>query len=341
MKHTLPLMLVLCSMTTLGLAQMPIVETFNYEATTIEGQGSNANGWAGAWTINGSTENLKLVDGLNYTGLTTEGKSLAITAVDGAGTEAVRKLESALLDDGSTYWLSFLFEVENPTAEANSWQGFSLDVNGVGEQFYMGKLWGQNFMGINNPNPYLNAPSTYEYSSGLAWYVVKIKTSGSTEADTAYMWINPATDIEPAESAANVNAATFLNNGFDQIRLHLGQTAGIILKVDEVRIGTTWGHVTTEPVSGIEIINNNIQNVKVFPNPATNYTTIQYNIQGTENVILEVYNILGLKVATLVDNKAQSGTQTLEWQIDNLCKASYFYKLKAGNSISVGKIINK
>ncbi len=84
-----------------------------------------------------------------------------------------------------------------------------------------------------------------------------------------------------------------------------------------------------------------------FPNPFNPVTKIDYSIpvqtKGYIPVKLEVYDILGRKVATLVDEKQSAGNYEIEFpqlsQKLNLSSGVYIYTLSAGNFTSSKKML--
>lgn len=310
-----------------------LYEPFDYDADYLEGE-NGGTGWGGAWTISGESTNIALVDGLTYEGLETSGKSLEITAVDGSGTEAIRTLTETYTAGEATYWISFLCHIDNPTSEDNSWQGISLNLDDS-EQLYFGKLWGVSSMGVNDPDPYTNYESDYNYSSGLAWYVFCVNTS----TGKAYMWINPDPSTKPQTSAAYITTDADINDGFNKIRIHLGQTAGITFNVDEFRLGTTYNGMLTDINEQVTIENIGAE---VYPNPVTSQATIAYNIAEDANVSLEVYNQIGAKVAVVINNERNtSGQHAVTWNTSDLASGIYFYKIRVGDKIKTGKLIKE
>lgn len=68
-----------------------------------------------------------------------------------------------------------------------------------------------------------------------------------------------------------------------------------------------------------------------YPNPFNPSTNINFTIPATSNVRLEVYNLLGQKVATLVDGRRMAGNHTVQFDARNLASGVYFYMLRADN----------
>ena len=56
-------------------------------------------------------------------------------------------------------------------------------------------------------------------------------------------------------------------------------------------------------------------------------------------VKLEIYNLLGEKVATLVDEELAPGTYTAEWDAIGVSSGIYVYNLRLGNAVQAKKIV--
>jgi hypothetical protein len=68
-----------------------------------------------------------------------------------------------------------------------------------------------------------------------------------------------------------------------------------------------------------------------YPNPFNATTVIAYELPRRADVRLEVYNISGQKVATLVDGEQQAGYRSITWNASEVSSGVYFYKLTAGD----------
>ena len=55
-----------------------------------------------------------------------------------------------------------------------------------------------------------------------------------------------------------------------------------------------------------------------FPNPFNPSTSMGFGIPYASDVVIEVYNLLGQKVATLVSEKVQPGYQFIQWNSRNI-----------------------
>ncbi|MGD9899863.1 MAG: T9SS type A sorting domain-containing protein [Calditrichaceae bacterium] len=81
-----------------------------------------------------------------------------------------------------------------------------------------------------------------------------------------------------------------------------------------------------------------------YPNPFNPVTTIRYKIPQKTKVKLEIFDVLGRKIRTLVNQKQNAGQYEIQWNgIDHLGRESasgvYFYRFSAGDFIQIRKMI--
>ena len=76
-----------------------------------------------------------------------------------------------------------------------------------------------------------------------------------------------------------------------------------------------------------------------YPNPFNPSTDITFTLAKQENVSLVVYNIIGQEVAKLVSGPMSAGSHVVKFNAVNLTSGVYLYRLKAGNFVSVKKMI--
>jgi hypothetical protein len=70
-----------------------------------------------------------------------------------------------------------------------------------------------------------------------------------------------------------------------------------------------------------------------FPNPFNPTTNISFTLPVSENVQLNVYNVLGQRVATLVNGTMPAGSHTVNFNAANLASGVYIYSIRAGNFV--------
>jgi hypothetical protein len=74
-----------------------------------------------------------------------------------------------------------------------------------------------------------------------------------------------------------------------------------------------------------------------YPNPFNPATTIQYELPAVSRVVLNVYNVLGQLVKTLVDEIQDAGYKKIEWNASSFTSGIYFYRLEATSLSNSGK----
>lgn len=86
-------------------------------------------------------------------------------------------------------------------------------------------------------------------------------------------------------------------------------------------------------------IANNYRLEQNNPNPFNPRTSIKFSIPKNGLVKLVVYDVLGKKVATLVNEVKTTGTHEITFDASNLNSGAYFYKLTSGDFSDVKKML--
>ena len=98
---------------------------------------------------------------------------------------------------------------------------------------------------------------------------------------------------------------------------------------------------TTDPT--VSVIETNILNsyylYQNYPNPFNPATRISYKVGEPGLVQLKVYNVLGVEVATLVNEYKNSGNYSVDFNALNLSSGVYFYSLSLNNFTQTRKMI--
>ncbi len=76
-----------------------------------------------------------------------------------------------------------------------------------------------------------------------------------------------------------------------------------------------------------------------YPNPFNPVTTIIYSIPESGIVNIKIYNTLGEKVTSLVNEFKEAGNYKINFDAENLSSGIYFYSLQAGEFNSIKKMI--
>ncbi len=110
---------------------------------------------------------------------------------------------------------------------------------------------------------------------------------------------------------------------------------GIILRT--TNSGSTWMDQKNKVIypSKFELYQN-------YPNPFNPKTTIRYSVGAIhesplQHVNLSIYNIIGQRVATLVNKKQPVGSYEVEWDASHFASGVYVYKLETRNGYRQAK----
>ncbi len=76
-----------------------------------------------------------------------------------------------------------------------------------------------------------------------------------------------------------------------------------------------------------------------YPNPFNPVTTINYDLVQNTNVLLQVFNLKGQLIETLVNQHQDAGQYSVAWNAVNQSSGIYFYKLQAGAQTATGKCL--
>ena len=76
-----------------------------------------------------------------------------------------------------------------------------------------------------------------------------------------------------------------------------------------------------------------------YPNPFNPSTVIRYAVPEASNVRIDVFNVLGQRVSTLVNREHQAGTFDVTFDAANLSSGMYFYRLESANAVLTQKMM--
>lgn len=163
-------------------------------------------------------------------------------------------------------------------------------------------------------------PTTTSYSQTVVGNTVKINTRGfavriSAVLPNGKLWSNAA--------MVNNNQAVFTVP--DQTLQY---------RVEAVTLPGSTTDVEDNPNIPVEFnLNQN------YPNPFNPATTISYALPVNGFVTLKVYDILGKEVVMLVNEEKQAGRYAVNFDASNLASGTYIYRLTAGSSTQIKKMI--
>jgi len=110
--------------------------------------------------------------------------------------------------------------------------------------------------------------------------------------------------------------------------------AKTVLAIDEIYFTDTAVTTGIKPVR-----NKNLSTSNAFPNPFSDKTTIGYNLTKEGQVSLDVYDMEGKQIASLVNGIQASGSHSEVFDASVLTNGVYIYRLRLGDEVKTGKLI--
>jgi hypothetical protein len=111
-------------------------------------------------------------------------------------------------------------------------------------------------------------------------------------------------------------------------------------RIDDVRISNQLNDVIITHISkphnsgpNTHIINQN------YPNPFNSGTQISIELAYTEHVLLDVFDIRGRKVRTLINTTLNRGKHEIHFEPENLSSGVYVYRLKTPSFSQIKKMV--
>ncbi|HOD55618.1 MAG TPA: FlgD immunoglobulin-like domain containing protein, partial [Candidatus Cloacimonadota bacterium] len=110
------------------------------------------------------------------------------------------------------------------------------------------------------------------------------------------------------------------------------------MKIDALEITKIAAGDNNTPVAKKTALKGN------YPNPFNPVTTIAYDIEKDAHVSIDVFNVKGQKVRTLVNDRLTAGSHTIQWNGTddngkNVGSGIYFFNMKSGKYTSTRKMI--
>lgn len=120
---------------------------------------------------------------------------------------------------------------------------------------------------------------------------------------------------------------------------NMGDTLGIgFYPITEI-----YSPIQFEPLVGVDERPNTtpaeFELSQNYPNPFNASTIIKYELPYQSQVTIEVYDILGRKIATLQNGLQLAGYHQAIWRAEDVASGVYFCKLQAGDYVETKKMI--
>jgi len=208
---------------------------------------------------------------------------------------------------------------------------WSLAVSGT--NLFAGTAFGGVFLSTNN---------------GANWSAVN---NGLTSTSIRFLAVTGTNVFAIAQASLSDSIFLSTNNGASWTAMSSGLPAISFSRLtisDTYLFAGAWGsgvwrRPLSEMITSVERIASNSpmhftleQN---YPNPFNPTTTIGFRIQVPSLATLKVFDILGHKVATLVNEMLDSGSYSVIWDATDFAGGVYFFQLQAGTFVETKKLV--
>jgi hypothetical protein len=214
--------------------------------------------------------------------------------------------------------------------------------------------WGNNWFGLwksANGNKFHfrwteSGNATSDFNSTISadnWYHVAATFDGIGKIATLYFNGNVDKIIQNADVPVPVDAELRIginmegNENFtgiiDDVRVYNRVLSDA--EINEIIAVTSIGYqndIKSEFLPTAYTLSNH-------PNPFNPSTTIEYSIPIISHVLIDVYDITGHKLATLVDAKKQAGTYKTQFYGNDFSSGVYFYRIKTEKFETTKKMV--
>jgi len=96
----------------------------------------------------------------------------------------------------------------------------------------------------------------------------------------------------------------------------------------------------TQTILGVSSLDNGInQDIKIYPNPVSSSTTLEFNIEETNNVQITIFDILGKAVINIPIQELQPGSIKINLDLTGLNNGLYFCQIKSNENLQTVKLI--
>jgi hypothetical protein len=187
---------------------------------------------------------------------------------------------------------------------------------------------------------------TGQFRQYLDWYSNTVTLGVATSSDGGSTWNDAWSQIYSADSGPEtinfeIDTPDVGSNNF-QMCWYIESDPWDIMSwyIDDLRVSYEGGGDSND--------NNDIPLVTKlsgnYPNPFNPETTINFSTKEDGNVRIDIYNIKGQKVKTLVNEHMKADNHKVVWTGEDsngrqVSSGVYFYKMKAGKYTSTKKMI--
>ncbi|HEX9975579.1 MAG TPA: discoidin domain-containing protein, partial [bacterium] len=301
--------------------------------------------------FNAEPENIAPGEASKLSWHTVAGSSVTLNGIPVAADDTVEVRPVA----DSTFTLIATGEVSDTSTVAIN-VGNPLDINRALNRPAFSSSNEPNNPGVDDPAYAIDGNNSTRWSSAYSdnqWIYVDLGQSYDIKRvvlnwEVAYGRVYRIEVSNDAQNWQQIYFTSSSDGGIDDLTNLSG--SGRYARMYGIARGTQWGFSLWEfevyGIPGTVDVDKDMQFVpgafsleQNYPNPFNPDTQIRYSIPSESNVKLEVFNINGCKVASLVDTKQSKGIYFVTFSGEDLSSGIYYYRLEAGNNRQVKRMV--
>ena len=102
----------------------------------------------------------------------------------------------------------------------------------------------------------------------------------------------------------------------------------------------TWANLGTSIVNLVDDkLPSAVSLDNAYPNPFNPSTTLSFSLPETQDITLQVFNLQGREVTTLLNGSMEAGYHSIKWDANSHSSGIYFVKMIAGEYINTQKLM--
>jgi len=218
---------------------------------------------------------------------------------------------------------------------------------------------GSNWDFVPKPNSNLSGLYELQYSNGWIFsaganaYIMRSAdgsnwntTQAGTSGNIRSLFISSPSSGWLGKSAGNLYSSNDFGQAWTSVNSPTSNTPEDMYFLNDI-LGWACGAngllMKYTDVSSIENPNesfhSNFQLEQNYPNPFNPTTTIKYGLPKNSYVTIELFNMLGQKVLSLVDEEKNAGYHSVSVDATNLASGVYLYRIQAEQFVQTRKML--
>lgn len=218
----------------------------------------------------------------------------------------------------------YVADAHNPLHDTRYYDGWSTFSNGIHSRYETGM--------ITRDTQYI------QYSGNAVTYISDINNFAFNIVYSTYPYVDSVyrADSIAHTIAGNTNSAQYYQEFWNRAGNYtINEFKNASYKI-ACLVYTAWVNAGSPLPAGISSEGNIAGDYKLYqnyPNPFNPKTNIKYQLIKNGYVLLNIYDLNGREVKTLVNNQQSSGEHEYSFDASVLSSGIYFYRLSVDNSI--------